>query len=89
MDSKKQLTKNMIASLLVFAINMGVNFFLSPYIVKNIGTEAYGFVSLANNFVNYATIITLAINSMASRFITIAIHINNNVINNTSNSISF
>lgn len=74
MHDKKKITINMIVSLAVFAINMGINFFLSPYIIKNIGTEAYGFVSLANNFVNYATIITLAINSMANRFITIAIH---------------
>ena len=76
MNEKKKLTINMIASLFVFALTMGMNFFLSPYIIKNIGTEAYGFVSLANNFVNYATIITIALNSMASRFITIAIHKN-------------
>ena len=76
MEDKKKITINMIASLICFAINMGINFFLSPYIIKNIGTEAYGFVSLANNFVNYATIITVALNSMAGRYITIAIHKN-------------
>lgn len=76
MEDKKKLTINMIASLICFVINMGINFFLSPYIIKNIGTEAYGFVSLANNFVNYATIITIALNSMAERYITIALHKN-------------
>ena len=74
MESKKNISLNMIASLLVFIINLIINFFLTPYLTEKIGTEAYGFVSLANNFVNYATILTIALNSMASRFITIAIH---------------
>ncbi len=76
MNTKKQLAINMGASITCFIINLIINFFLSPYIIANVGTEAYGFVSLANNFVNYATIITIALNSMASRFITIAIHNN-------------
>lgn len=74
MNEKKQLTINLVASLICFAVNLGINFFLFPYIISTVGTEAYGFVSLANNFVNYATIITIALNSMTSRFITIAIH---------------
>lgn len=74
MEGKKALSLNMIASMLVFIVNLGINFFLTPYLTEKVGTEAYGFVSLANNFVNYATIITIALNSMASRFITIAIH---------------
>lgn len=27
-------------------------FFLSPYIIKTVGVEAYGFVGLANNFIS-------------------------------------
>ena len=77
MNEKKQMTINMIASMLNFIINLGINFILSPYLISNVGTEAYGFVSLANNFVNYATIITIALNSMSSRFITIEMHRNN------------
>lgn len=38
------------------------------------GKEAYGYFNLANNFVGYAQVITVALNSMASRFITIKIH---------------
>ena len=70
---KKKLIINIIACLVSFVTVLGINFFLTPYITKNIGTDAYGFVSLANNFVNYASIITLALNSMASRFISVAI----------------
>lgn len=74
MNEKKQLAINLFSTLVCFAVNLVINFFLSPYIISTVGTEAYGFVSLANNFVNYATIITIALNSMASRFITIAVH---------------
>lgn len=74
MEGKKSISINLIASIIVFIINLGISFFLTPYLTEKIGTEAYGFVSLANNFVNYATILTIALNSMAGRFISIAIH---------------
>ena len=70
----KRLAINMIASLFSFVISMGISFVLSPYIINTVGSEAYGFVNLANNFVSYGQLITLALNSMASRFITIRIH---------------
>lgn len=74
MEGKKSISINLIASIIVFIINLGISFLLTPYLTEKIGTEAYGFVSLANNFVNYATILTIALNSMAGRFISIAIH---------------
>lgn len=74
MSNKKKLFVNLITTLIVLIINIFINFGLSSYIVENIGEEAYGFISLANNFVSYATIFTMAINSMSSRFITIDIH---------------
>lgn len=73
-SSGKQMSINIIASLVSFGITMGINFFLTPYLVKSLGTEAYGFIGLANNFVQYATIITSALNSMSGRFISIAYH---------------
>lgn len=74
MGKNKQLFINLITTLFVLIINLLINFGLSPYIVKTIGEEAYGFIQLANNFISYATILTTALNSMASRFITIEIH---------------
>ena len=38
--------------------------------------EAYGFVTLAKNFTQYATIITIALNSYAARYITVSYHKN-------------
>lgn len=72
--SNKRLAINMVANLISFCITMGISFFLSPYVINSVGTEAYGFVGLANNFVSYGQLVTIALNSMAGRFITIKIH---------------
>ena len=70
----KRIGINFIAQILAFAINFSISFFLTPFIIENIGVEANGFVTLANTFVEYAQLFTVALNSMAGRFITIKIH---------------
>ena len=70
----KQSAINLLAQIVMFGVNLCISFFLVPYITEVIGVDAYGFVGLANDFVSYAQIVTVAINSMASRFITIKIH---------------
>lgn len=70
---KKRLAINMFAQLLAFAVNMGISFFLAP-IIENQIANTYGFIDLANKFVLYAQIVVSALNTMASRFITIHIH---------------
>ena len=71
---KKRLTINMASTLVSFLVNIGISFFLTPYILNTVGKEAYGFVGLANDFVSYAQLVVIALNSMASRFITIRLH---------------
>lgn len=73
---KKQTGVNLIAQIIAFGINLAISFFLTPFIIEKVGVEANGFVSLANNFIEYAQLITVAINSMAGRFITIKLHQN-------------
>ena len=70
----KQMSINVIASIISFSITLGINFFLTPHLVKSLGTEAYGFIGLANNFVQYASVVTAALNSMSGRFISIEYH---------------
>ena len=70
----RQLIINMAAQAISFVVSFGISFFLTPYIVKNIGVEANGFLGLAGNFTGYVSIITTALTSMAGRFITISIH---------------
>jgi len=73
---------NLLASVFSFIINASISLFLTPFIVNHLGNEAYGFIPLAMNFVTYILIFTAALNSMASRFITIELTQGNNELAN-------
>lgn len=77
LSENKKLVINLLSSVIAFGVNLIIGFFLSPYIVESLGVEANGFISLANTFITYATLVTIALNSMSGRFITIEIHKNN------------
>lgn len=65
---------NLISSIIVFVAQIAINFFLTPYILRVLGNEAYGFLGLANSVVGYANIFTVIINSVASRFVSYEFH---------------
>lgn len=70
MNVKKQTFLSLILSFFAFAINYSVNFLVTPYVSAHLpGT--YGYVKLANDIIGYAQLITIALDSMASRFISI------------------
>ena len=70
MNNKKQTYLSLILSFFAFSINYGVNFLVTPYVSANLpGT--YGYVKMANDVISYAQLITIALDSMASRFISI------------------
>lgn len=75
-SQKAQTMLNIISGILTMTVQLAVNFFLSPYIVKTLGEEANGFIQLANNFVTYASLLTIAFNSMEGRFISVSYHRN-------------
>lgn len=77
MNEKKQFVLNLTASIVVFIANLGISFFLTPYVLEKLGTEAYGFIGLINNFVSYISVVTVALNSLAGRYITLAYHSKN------------
>lgn len=60
---------NLLSSIVVFIVSMGINFLLTPFILKSLGNEAYGFVGLSNAIVSYAAVVTVAINSVSGRFV--------------------
>lgn len=70
----KQIAINMVAQVAVLIIQLSISFFLTPFIVRTLGVEAYGFVALSNNIIGYMQVATVALNSMAGRFITIEYH---------------
>ncbi len=63
---------NLISSIVTLIFSAMISFFLSPYIVATLGEEANGFTQLANNFITYASLLTISLNSMAGRFITVS-----------------
>lgn len=74
---KRRLIINLIANIISYTSTILISFILTPYLIRVLGKEVYGFYPLANNFINYMSIITVALNSMAARFITIEIVKNN------------
>ena len=68
-STEKQIAINMFFSIVSFVVSLGISFFVTPYITSQFGSEAYGFVRLADDFTRYATLFSVALNSMASRFL--------------------
>ena len=76
LTKSQQHIVNISAGVINMFVTTMISFFLSPYIVRTIGVEANGFVSLANSFITYMTLARTALNSMASRFLMIAYYNN-------------
>lgn len=72
----KRFLINLMSNCLSALSGILLSFFLTPYIVETLGKEAYGFFPLSNSFIMYAAVITTALNSMSSRFITISLEKN-------------
>lgn len=72
----KQTYKNIILNMMAFGVQFFISFFVSPQVVGKVGSTAYGFIGLTNDFVSYATIITSVFNSVAARFISNAFYKN-------------
>ena len=70
----KQFALNTTAIGLNLLVQFTINFFLTSYLVRTVGSTAYGFFTLANTMVNYALIISTALNSMSARFVGIEYH---------------
>ena len=70
-NASKQFVVTVLFSFFAVALNYIISLVLTPYITENIGTEAYGFVSLAKTFADYASIFTFALNSFSSRYISV------------------
>ena len=69
---KGQMSKNIAMNIIAFLVQFVINFYISPIVVSGVGTEAYGFIGLANDFTSYASILTSVFNAVAARFIATA-----------------
>jgi O-antigen/teichoic acid export membrane protein len=77
--SKKKLSLNISANFIILFINGIIGFFLTSYLTNRLGIESYGFISLGIQLVSFLSLVTVSLNSLANRFITIEISNNNNI----------
>lgn len=73
-SSKAQILFNIYWSFVTLLFGYAINFFITPYISKHLGIEAYGFINLGTTFVSYIDIIAVALNAFAARYIGVAFH---------------
>lgn len=69
-----QILETVFITVIAYAVNYIINLLLTPFITNALGADAYGFITLANNIVSFATIGMLSINSFAARFIAVCYH---------------
>lgn len=72
MSNNKQIVRNIVTSFLSYGMTLLISFFLTPYLIKSVGKEAYSFFPLVNSMIGYTQVITTAIGSMIGRYITMA-----------------
>jgi len=72
--TKKILIRTILISGCSVIINYLLTFILTPYITTNVGTDAYGYVSLSKTIVGYFELLTIALNSYATRYISVEYH---------------
>ena len=53
MGNNAQIAKNIAYSFLSYGINLLISFFLTPYLIKAVGKEAYSFFPLVNDWKVY------------------------------------
>lgn len=70
-NQNKKTMVSLVTSIIAMVISVVISFFLSPYIVEHFGEEVNGFTQLANNFISCVSLITIALNSMLGRFVTL------------------
>ncbi len=72
--NKRTVGENILWSTINVGISSVITIFLLPYISNTIGIEAYGYVSLSSNIIQYIDLIASTINVYAVRYISIEYH---------------
>ena len=67
-----QNAKNFVSRMLSMMVSFLGTMLIARIVVQGVGGEMYGFFQMANDFVSYATVLTVALNGMATRFITVS-----------------
>ena len=73
-SNRAKTTLNILMNILSYGINIFIGFVLTSRIISMLSGEAYGYITLSNSMTNYFTVITVALNSLAGRFIAVKVH---------------
>ena len=76
--STKQTLINLMANIVSFSANIAISFILTPFLINTLGKETFGFYPTAIAIVSYLSVLSNALNSMASRFVTVSLVQNRN-----------
>jgi len=61
--------RNLLSNWVSFVANLAIMFFLSPFLVRNLGDDAYGFWSLAVSLTGYLGLMEIGVRTSTGRFI--------------------
>jgi len=64
---------NLGSNIGTLIFNLLIALWFTPYLIRNLGVASYGLIPLITQMASYLSIITLALNSAAGRWITIAL----------------
>lgn len=68
-DTKKYFLRNAISNVISFVFNAATSFIMVPYQIAHLGISNYGMVGVANSFVSYTQILTVALTVTMVRFV--------------------
>lgn len=69
--SKKKFLINTISTYSSMLINLVISFFLTPYLIRNLGVAAYGLYPLATSIVSYLDFLTISLNNSIGRYLAV------------------
>lgn len=72
MTEQRMLAINIGSRFVAYTINIGFNFFLTPYIVAALGAASYGYFGLGKSFISYLDIVTFMTAGTLFRYVMIA-----------------
>lgn len=76
-SSNKRLAKNTMIMYLRMFVTVGISFYTSRVVLKNLGVSDYGVYDVVGGFVSMFYIITTAMSGSISRFLTVELGANN------------
>jgi membrane protein EpsK len=71
-----RLIVNLVTNIGVFGFNVLVGVWYTPYLIRHLGTDAYGIIPLISQITSYMIIVTATLNSATNRFVTLALEQN-------------